>query len=509
MTRQLDFRELVQDKLVLVALPGAADWVGALRGFGARDLLTLLRREPPGGRRTATHVTSRYSGLDDIAQSNCSVGILNGMASLAPVSKRYFWRSRLERILVPISVNLLLTWPWLLYYQRRRRLAVEGTTSAEVGGRTRRFLVLSVGRRSSHNRRLFAPAHLSPVEIFRSLAGIDYVLLRSVERIEENDAYKDIDLLVADADLRRLHERLGQEVGTLPVEVYAESGIEGHDFNSAPYFRPDMAREILRTAVERPSGIRTPDGKWRYLSLGYHLIFHGKSRRIPPGTTDIGPQTWSRPRHYEDLIRLADEAGFSKSRTFDDIERDLRDNRAFPGKDLIGFYARRNPFIAARYVKREHAGAGLATFFVRDFGDGREAAERVSDQLAQEFRILAQGPITDDNRASIVASVRGGNWQDPARSVRAEPVHWFVCWDAHPITPTGRARRKYPHLDNQRVAEFKLRVRDEAAELAGDPTRLLHASDNSDEAIEHIHAIGVASHPAVAETIARLTRGAR
>jgi len=60
--------------------------------------------------------------------------------------------------------------------------------------------------------------------------------------------------------------------------------------------------------------------------------------------------------------------------------------------------------------------------------------------------------------------------------------------DERPVTPRGRSRRKYPNLDNQRIVEFKLRIRHVVAALAGAPTRLLHASDNTDEAVVEIMA---------------------
>jgi len=507
MLKRIEPHALMRDKLVMVALPGSGDWVGAVRALGAKDVLLLTRGGPKDASRHPTHVEARYSQLRDVSHSNCEIGILNSTASMAVSQKHHFWKARFETILVPLAGSLLPNLPSILYYAQRRRLIVEGTSCLEVEGRSRRFLVLNVRRKSPHNRRLFAPAHLAPVEFFRRIEGVDYVLLRSVERIEHNDSFKDIDVLVSDADLPLLRGRLGQEAATLPLEAYTETGADGHDYRSAPYFIPEMARRMLAAAVARPSGIRALCAKWQYLSLAYHLIFHGKSAEIPPGASVIGPQTWDKPRHYEDLVRMAHDAAFPTPRTFADLDGALREHQAFPGRDLIGFYSPRNPFVAARYVNSGRTRAGLATFFLRDFGDGARAAPRVLAQLEKQFRVLAHGPVNGENRAAIVSMIRGGNWRDPARNMMAEPIYWFVCWDEHPVVPKGRPRRKYPNLDNQRIVDFKHRIREEAAELAGDPTRLLHASDNTDEAIEHVHAIGVAGDREVSEILARARQG--
>jgi hypothetical protein len=504
MLKRIEIGALVRDKLVMVALPGAGNWVGAMRTLGAKDVLILTRGGPETARREPAYVETRFSQLRDVSHSNCDVAVLNSLASFAVSQKHHFWKTRFERILVPVFAGLLVNLPSILYYAQRRRLIVEGMTRVELGGRSKWYVVVKVRKKSPNNRRLFAPAYLTPSEFFDRMKGIDYVLLRSVERVESNAQFKDIDLLVSDSDLARLRERLGQEAATFPLEVYSETGKEGHDYRLAPYFIPEMARQMLASAVVRPSGIRVPCARWRYLSLAYHLIFHGKSGRIPPGVAEIGPDTWDHPRHYHDLMRLAREASLPAPRTFDDLDQALREHHAFPARDLMGFYARGNPFVLARYIKNGRARAGLATFFLRDFGDGERDVGAILSELQREFCVVAHGPVDAENRPAVLKLVRGGNWQDPARNMMAEPVHWFVCWDEDPVSPRGRPRRKYPNLDNQRVAEFKHRMRERAGEHVGQPTRLLHASDNSNEAIEHIHAIGVAEDPRVAEVLARL-----
>lgn len=504
MIRRIEPDALLHDKLVMVALPGVGDWVGAVRKFGARDVLMLTRTGPQEAARYPTHVEKCYAQVRDVSFSNCEVGILHAASSIAVSRKHHFWKARFETLLVSLSPCLLLIVPSILYYAHRRRFIVEGLAQLAIDGQSRRYLVLSVRKKSPHNRRLFAPEHLSPIEFFRRMQGLNYALMRSVDRIEENGTYKDIDLLVSDADLVQLRERFRQDAATLPLEVYTESGADGHDYRTAPYFIPDMARRMLASAYVRPSGIRALPPAWQYLSLAYHLVFHGKSQRIPPGTSDIGPQTWGKPRHYEALVLAARDAGFPEPRTFDDLDAALRTHQAFPGRDLIGFYARGNPFVGARYVNNGRSRAGLATFFLRDFGDADKTAAPLLEQLQEQFRVIAHGRVNGDNRNAIVGKVRGGNWLDPARAMLAEPAYWFVCWDENPIVPKGRALKKYPNLDNQRVVEFKLRVREEAAQLAGDPTRLLHASDNSDEAIEHVQAIGIAGDPQVTAAIAQL-----
>jgi hypothetical protein len=138
---------------------------------------------------------------------------------------------------VPAGTASLLYGAGLKYYGRSRRLAVAGEVQVDFGNGSKRYLAVTVNRtRSTHNRRVFAPHDWSAKQILDHMNGLDYVLLRSVEAIESGDDFKDIDILVSDAGLAELRERFNQEIGLFPVEVYAESGIDGHDFQSVPYF---------------------------------------------------------------------------------------------------------------------------------------------------------------------------------------------------------------------------------------------------------------------------------
>jgi hypothetical protein len=268
----------------------------------------------------------------------------------------------------------------------------------------------------------------------------------------------------------------------------------------------EVVREMLASAVVRPSGIRVPSPKWRYLSLCYHYVFHGKSRHVSPGATTLTPFTFAKSRYYHDLTRLAAEAGFPRPASFDDLDCALRENDAMPGKDLIGFYARRNPFVAARYVNGRGSKPGLVVFYVRDCSVTQDQISCIEKKLATEFVILAHGPVTDANRHRILERVRGGNWLNSEGGGVSGPLYWFICWDKNPVRPTGRLSRKHPSLDNARAALVKSEIR-RVCKGSIDDSRILHASDNTDETVEHIEVIGLKLQGELLEVIDMLRKG--
>ena len=481
----IDIRDIVNDKLVLLAQPRDPQLVSCLQKLAVRDMLVLSTGVQKSPLRSEGHVSKKLSALTDITQNNCDVAILDSWSSIALNRKRNFWKSRIKTILVPKGLNSVLYQPGVNYYSRSQRLAISGETEIVVSGRQCRFLVIEVLRgSSSHNRRVFAPHDWQPNQIFTHLNGLNYVLLRSVEEIEAEDGYKDIDILVSDSDLPQVHERFRQQIGLDPFEVYAEGGICGHDFQSVPYFLPNFARQILQSGIIRPSGIRVPSAIYRYLALVYHLLFHGKSRHLK-ADSELAISTFKKERHYRNLVALAQAAGFEAPQTFDQLDKVLKEHDAFPGKDLLGFYGRKNKFVAERYLTQKNC-PGLAVFYVRDFGQSAMMTQKVAELLRGEFEILAEAAVTELDRGQILEKVRGGNWQDKSGDNVGEPIHWFVCWDPQPLEIDRKLRKKHPHLDNGRLARFKQTIRS-----LENGKRIIHSSDNSDEALEHIRILGV------------------
>jgi len=493
---QIEFSDLVRDRLVLSALPPAGLDGKVLKEAGARDVLHLTWQGPQTPERHEDHVSGQFRWPSDIGKKNATVALLHGASGLALFNKRYF--ARFERVLIARDATVLASLAGLLRYRGKGRLALLGSTEIDLGGRKKRYLVLdnNIGLRSC---RVYGPTGVAPLQILRALEGLDYVLLRSVEAIEAGRHQGDIDLLVSAPHLQRLTNTLSRSIGTYPIDAYTDSGEQGHSYKSVPFFMPQMASRILASAEVRPSGLRVPSPFWRYLAYAYSVLFHEKSEKIAPGAMVLHAGIFQKARYFEELLRLAAAAGLPAPRSFDDLETLLRAHDIFPGIDLIGFYSTRNPFLKERYLARGKAKPGLSVFFVRDFGGEHGPVPAIREKLKAHFEVLVEGPVTADNEAAILSGVRGGNWQDPrAPGGVARPVFWFVCWDRTPVFPTFFTRRKHFRVDNENI-RVKIQLRKELASTTGKPLAILHSSDNSVEALEHLRHIGIADHPRIAE----------
>ena len=492
---RIDFADLVRDKLVLIALGDEQVSPEAVRACGARDVLVLTSDGEATPIRESHCVRKRFTRVADVRTNNCNVAILHGKAAYALIEKRKF--GRFQYILIPQGKSLGSLALGMLRYGKRKSLVVAGKTEIPCKGNPKTYLVLESHVQLRDNRRQFGPAGLAPQELMQRLSGLNYAALRWSEAMEAGEHEGDIDLLVSQEALIGLKERYNQQICTYPLDVYTDDGQGGHAYKSVPYFTATLAKGILDSAIMTPGGIRVAAPHWRFLAFCYHLTFHNKSEHVAPGTVEVRPDTFHKPHNYPELKRLAELAGEEVPKTYDNIERLLRAAGTLPSLDLIGFYSNKNAFLKKRYFDRAPMKPGLATVFIRDFGKGMDLVPSVRANIQQHFEILAEGPVDESNRERIVQGVRGGNWAD-AQAPRgyAEPVYWFVCWDKSPRPPSKRTRRKHPRVDNENI-RLKDDMRRDLGTEGKSILRVIHSSDNSLEAIDHLEHLGLQDHPAV------------
>lgn len=490
---------VVCDRLVVVAGDCSDAVVSNLCAAGARDVLHLTRRRHSG---SVAHYAP-YKSSARIGANNCSVALLLGGAAFALRSRRFF--QSFEFILIPCAQALMAGGPGLLRYMLRKQLTFEGT--ARLDGCVLPLLVFRNQLYESRPRtRIYGPDRWGAKKIAEEMANLDALALRWIEDIEDGKHLGDLDLLASAVAADEIERLLSQEAGIFPIDLYSDDGSGRRTFKSVSYFPPTMARDILKSAVTRPAGIKAPSDDWRYVSYAFHLLFH-KSAQLLPGTETIGENSFGKSVYVRELHRLAERAGCLPPQTVTDIETLLRERDVFPEYDTIGFFSEGNAFLAARYrCESQRLGPGLGVFLIRDFALGDEFVDEVRDEIiAKGFTVLFETPVDPQEDSDVVRRIRGGNWLDDAvkRGI-ALPIHAFVCLDRKPVSPSASERRRYPRLDNARML-LKSDIRHNIATRTGvRKLNAVHASDNSTEADDYAAVLRCADLPAVREAIERL-----
>lgn len=500
--KDINHLDITRDQLVAIITPEKDFDRKEIAHLAPKDVLIMKRNGPEIPKRLDDRVMMNYRKQRNIRENNCEIAILHGHSIRSILYRKTL--TRFSKILIPLGAGNLTLLYALARFRRRNRLKLIGVTQILRNHGAVKYLVLETNLKTNDNRRQYATAGLSPLEIIHSLQGINYVVLRWGNLIADGTHSGDIDMLVSSETVDEIPLRFSESVATNPLDVYTEDSSKGYYFMNVPYIYPPFAKRILDNAIEINYGIRVPPADLQYLSYAYHLLFHIKTRRIPPGTENLSEGIYPHPKYYRELTRLAKQAGFKPPLTFDDIERDLKENDAFPSIDLIGFYANKNKFLKHRYFSNSRYRPGLTTVFVRDFGKGDTDIINIRTHLQKKFRILEEGAVTNENSQIIMGQVRGGNWADPeAPEGIAPPIHWFACFDDSPVKPSRRTRKRYPRVDNENIMR-KHAIREQIGEKTRKPQRIIHASDNTREAIEHLELLGLSESPDIKKIIGEL-----
>ena len=481
--------DILKDRLVVSAL-GDPDWVkAAANAADVRDLL-LLQSKPAQPALTCLTIES-YRGLKSIGQNNCEVALLDGRSVLALTRFKTFQRTRLRYLLVARSAFRMLALPSINRYLKKGKLRRHPPVLLGGNGKTRVFDVLEIAPDYRGDWILHAPRDLSPPETARRLSHLEGVSLSNVEDEQQPPPY-----LLRDAELDAAKALFDTRVGTVPIDLYTAEGHEGYCYKLVPSYLPRLAKRMITTSTETEVGIRECDPDHRFIACIFHLIFHEPSRHIPPGHNEIAQDTFANAKVLDHLRACAEAAGRDMPGSFDEMDQILRDADAMPGIDTIGFYAIGNPFVRHRYLRHARAHPGLATYFVRSTGHDTAAVNATRQALQERFTMLAEGPLEGEMRDQVESHIRGGVWIDNG-AILAKPVHFFVVHDETPRPPEKDAKAKYVNLDNRNVLEVKVSLR---RQQRADPERgaLVHATDNSLEALEHLQFLSVGESDVIA-----------
>jgi hypothetical protein len=324
---------------------------------------------------------------------------------------------------------------------------------------------------------------------------ISYVVLRWFEQLPELEPGEDLDVLVADADLQRMRALLAEEPGTIPVDLYSETGLPGSDFHSAAYYPPALARRLLETAVTHHSGCRVPAPAEHLNSLAYHAVYH-KGFRSGLRSEQNGASTPDpRPEHdYRTVLaELARAQGIPLVDTLEGVDDFLASRGWRPPPDTLRRLATTNDWIRrslAGIERDEPELPELAVFLIRERTlDVVGLADALGVLTDLGFEILHAAELDVDAQQRCHDQARGGNWgQGPFPVSGGGPRFLVAVVHYGPRRPPRSVLERYPRLTNGDVLLAKNRIRDLVAARLAPAQRFnpVHSSDDEAEAWEYL-----------------------
>jgi hypothetical protein len=360
------------------------------------------------------------------------------------------------------------------------------------------LMVFQVRRPRPHRGvRRFIPHALGTRGFLEQLqaAGLRYAALRWFESLPELPAGEDLDLLVDDADLAAVRGLLDDGPGTQAVDLYSASGAPGADFRQIAYYPPFLAEQILDRAVVHRSRCRVPSPHDHFLSLAYHALYHkGWASGLP--SRDSARRSRVRPEHdYTAILQeMARRLDIRVSITLDDLHDYLDTAGWQPPRDTLIKLSRHNRWLRAlvgRSAMRPDD-ARLGVFLLRREALARGGVQRAVEQIQLHgFQIVETLSLKPQQVERATRNIRGGTWTaGPWQHSGGPPAAAIVVYDAHPIPPTWRQRRRFPLVANARFLT-KDQIRDVFNEglPKSEHCNVIHSSDTDHEAIDYLRII--------------------
>lgn len=327
-------------------------------------------------------------------------------------------------------------------------------------------------------------------------AGIDYAVLRWFDTLPAIEPGEDLDVLVSDADSERFRSLVETEPGTLPIDLYSVSGLDGSDFRGAAYYVPQLAEQILANARVHHSGMRVPSDDDHLHSLAYHAVYH---KGGTSGLTSALVTATESPEHdYAAALTAAASASSIDAVPLDmeGLDDHLASVGWRPPTDALRRLAVDNDWLARRIDAAEEPvgrDAELAVFLLRE-----RAVETLDEQEIVDvferwgFEPLDMHALDEKTRDKASRVLRGGNWgRGPYPVSGGRPAIVLACIHHAPREVWPALRDRYPHLTNADVYLVKQELRELIEERVGPDAAFnaVHSADDEHEAWHYLEVV--------------------
>ncbi|WP_379317484.1 hypothetical protein [Paenibacillus puldeungensis] len=344
--------------------------------------------------------------------------------------------------------------------------------------------------------RRYVKAKLSIDQLFQRMNedNIRYVILRWFEQLPDIQNGEDIDLLVHDEDINKLHYFTKEKVGdAVPCDVYSASGLEGSDYAKLPYYPVRIAETILQNRVLWKGKYYVPCQMDLFLSMAYHVVYHkGERSGIPVIGNNKLPTKPLEHNYHQVLKDLAHINDVQVEISLSSLHRYLVDRQWSPGIDTIRKLGLRNKWLKALYPPKtidQIRDGELIVYFVREWAYSRGLTDLIVNTLEKMgLNILLTHRLNETARYRASKKIRGGNWgKGPWKVCGGGPEVLIAAYDLEPIAVPESKRNEYPFVANGHFfLKEKIRkelMRDIPRESKTNP---LHSSDDEQEAWEYI-----------------------
>jgi hypothetical protein len=441
--------------------------------------------------------------IHSITQNSSDVVILNcaGWKELKALQSNTGAKLFLERI---NAYNIFFLVYFLFTGILRSRIKFNGLFYLRRGLRIALYLGLKSKKSPNPRTRHYLSPLVKVEHFFRQLneENVKYSILRWFEELPYIKVNEDVDILVDDEDLSKVHSIIDAQPGIIPFDIYSTTGLPGSDFKSLPYYPYSLATQALDNAVLHKKIFKVPIWENYFYLLAYHVVFHkGENAGLTSKRYKLDINT--NPDHdYLDHLRgiLTKTDLNVNDFTLEGLHTFLEERGYAPPLDTQYKLSLQNQYLKA-YLDEFHSQSdlinkfeGLVSFIAREKIVEAGLIEELEKLIAKEgFTIISTKKLEGEFKDNLTKGVRGGNWnQGPWPTSGGPPSALIVALDVYPVEPEQTDQYKHPGLTNKRIQD-KNRIRDLLNSKFPDKNDWcngVHSSDNEIQAVEYLELAG-------------------
>ena len=361
--------------------------------------------------------------------------------------------------------------------------------------------------------------YLSPLvgldEFFRELneKKISYCILRWFADLPKLDDNEDVDILVEDNDLTKVHSIVDRKPGIIPFDIYSKTGIPGSDFKNLPYYVYSLAERVLKNTILYKNIYKVPTQENYFYLLAYHVVFHkGEDSGLPSKQYKVTPSNKLDHNYLYNLKAISIKANIDMDDfTLEGLHNYLDIKGYAPPLDTQYKLSLHNQYLKVYLEDVHHQSEllktyeGLVCFVIREKIIEARLLDEVEMFIQKEgFTIIRTIKIDESLKEVFSKQVRGGNWnQGPWPSNAGKPSALVVAFDVYPIIPDIRDHKQHPGLTNKRILS-KNEIRNFLNKRFPDKKEWcngIHSSDNEIQAVEYLSLAGLSKDEIIKEII--------
>jgi hypothetical protein len=165
-----------------------------------------------------------------------------------------------------------------------------------------------------------------------------------------------------------------------------------------------------------------------------------------------------------------------------------------PPRDTLVKLSRHNVWLRSLVGRSANSpeDAQLGVFLLRREGLARGGVPRATALIEQHgFQIIKTFVLNEQQAERARRNIRGGNWTaGPWKHSGGPPAAAIVVYDANPMRPTWRQRRRFPLVANARfLAKEQIRAAFNDGLPESQQCNVVHSSDTDHEAIDYLRII--------------------